>query len=53
MDIPSLVRCNLTAKTFQETIGYAPPLDRRTFADRGKLERAWGSGNEVEDELAI
>ena len=51
MDIQAIVRCNLTAKTHEETIGYAPPLDQRIFADQDKLERAWGSGNEVEGEL--
>ena len=26
-------------------------MNQRTFADQNKLERAWGSGNEVEGEL--
>lgn len=52
MDIPSIVRCNLTAKTEDETIGYGAPLDRRTFANEDRLEQAWGSENEVEGELA-
>jgi predicted GNAT family acetyltransferase len=47
VDIPNIVRCNLTAKTSEETIGYAPPLEQRTFADQNKLERVWGSGNQV------
>jgi GNAT superfamily N-acetyltransferase len=52
MDIPSIVWCNLTAKTLEEIIGYGPPLDQRIFANEERLERAWGSGNEVEGELA-
>jgi len=52
MDIPSIVWCNLTAKTDEEIIGYGPPSAQRTFANKERLERAWGSGNEVDGELA-
>ena len=51
VDIPNIVRCNLTAKTLEETIGYAPPLEQRTFADQNKLKRAWESRNQVEGEF--
>ncbi len=51
-DIPSIVSCNLNAKTDEEVVGYGLPSAQRTFANRERLERAWGSGNEVQGELA-
>lgn len=52
MDIPSIVWCNLSAKTDEEIIGYGLPSAKRTLANKERLERAWGSGNNVEGELA-
>jgi len=52
MDIPSIVWCNLTAKTLEEIFGYGPSLDQRLFANEKRLIKAWGSENEVDGGLA-
>ena len=52
LDIPSIVRCNLTAKGDEEIIGYGSPFAQRTFASEERLGKVWGSGNEVDGELA-
>jgi len=50
-DIPSIVWCNLTAKTDEEVKGYGLPSSQRTFADQERLISAWGNDSEVKDEL--
>lgn len=48
-DIPQIVWCNRTSKNDIETVGYAPPVDKRVFADEDKLRSSW-DGNNVEEE---
>ena len=48
-DIPQIVWCNRTSKNDSDLVGYAPPLDKRVFADENKLKSSW-HGNLVEEE---
>jgi ribosomal protein S18 acetylase RimI-like enzyme len=50
-DIPQIVWCNLTAKTDTEIVGYAPPPDRRIFANEDRLRSKWHGGNLVDEGL--
>ena len=52
-DIPGVVAAHRTAVDPAEDAGFGTPLEERTFADPGRLERAWVDPNRVGSEEVL